>query len=391
MSIALIAIFQFQKHCLKMNKKIISNNIPATGKNLVKYRGIELIDRLGKDVILDVVTSILSGGNVRAMTEKLTQRRISMSNASMLMTFLTTSSQGHNIDTLYDQINAELINHKLTIEEKNYLYWIIGLTGKSIQNVLRGDKNNLKPYLDELSESINASETKLSEEFGGLNGKLIIDGSILDMSWKRFLQLSLAIGAQTLALRGAEKSMYGKFFEKLILGSVLSILGFQHTLNNDTSKKSMIFWLSQRGSKRESDATLLYKPGKGIRFDIGFIGVGNTEISLDKVSRFEREMEWGRELHYMKTIVLIDRIGEGSRIVEMAKNIDGSIIQMSMNYWVYEIAETIEKSIGYRHEILNLPKEKSIEYIELKMKAIDLKKFIEGIIVSEDEESPEEE
>ena len=24
---------------------------------------------------------------------------------------------------------------------------------------------------------------------------------------------------------------------------------------------------------------------------IGFIGVGNTEISLDKVSRFEREME----------------------------------------------------------------------------------------------------
>jgi hypothetical protein len=47
-----------------------------------------LIDKLGHDVV-DVVISILCGGNVRAMTEKINTNLLStMSNASMLMTFV---------------------------------------------------------------------------------------------------------------------------------------------------------------------------------------------------------------------------------------------------------------------------------------------------------------
>jgi len=367
-------------------KKTVSNSIPSIGKNLVKYRGIELIDRLGKDVIIDVVSSILCGGNVRAMTEKLTQRRIAMSNASMLMTFINSENQGINLDDIYTQINYELEKGKLSVAEKNYLFWIIGLTGKSIQNVLRGNRENLATYLSELAETIESSHEKLSEEFGELGGVFLVNDGTTELSWKRFLQIALALGTQTLAIRGAEKSMYGKFFEKLILGTVLSILGFEYSANTDHSKNSMIFWLSERGEKRESDATILYKPGKGVRFDIGFIGVGNTEISLDKVSRFEREMQRGSELHYMKTIVLIDRIGEGSRIVEMAHSIGGSIVQMSMNYWVYEVAQILESSIGYKHEILAVPKEKSIEYINTKIKQINMQRFITGIATEEEED-----
>jgi len=365
------------------SKRQISSSIPLIGKNLVKYKGVELIERLGRDVIIDVVSSILCGGNVRAMTEKLTQRRLAMSNASMLVTFFNSAKHGVDLDNLYSEVERELDKKGLSIEEKNYLYWIIGLTGKSIQNVLRGDKANIKKYLNDLDELVSSSQYKLTEEFGELEGLFIMKGADFVVSWKRFIQLSIAIGTQTLAIRGAEKSMYGKFFEKLILGSVLSILGFEYSSTNDTTKNSMIFWLSERGSKRESDATLLFKPGKGVRFDIGFIGVGNTEISLDKVSRFEREMERGAELHYMKTIILIDRIGDGSRIVEMAKKIDGTIIQMSMNYWVYEVAETLMDSIGYRDPILNMPKEKSIEYISQKMMNINISKFIEGDIAND--------
>ena len=36
-------------------------------------------------------------------------------------------------------------------------------------------------------------------------------------------------------------------------------------------------------------ASALIKAGHGVRFDIGFIGRRNPEISLDEVSRFERE------------------------------------------------------------------------------------------------------
>ncbi len=363
----------------------ITNKIPEKGKDLVKYKGAELIDKLGHDVIADVVASILSGGNVRAMTEKLTQRRIAMSNASMLMTFIETSYSGVDLKDLYKVIENELKSkHKLSIQEKNFVYWIIGLTGKSIQNVLRGNVQNLENYINELNESLDSNEEKVIEDYGKLNGNIILGDKSLPITWKTFLQISMAIGTQALAIRGAEKSMYGKFFEKLILGSLLTILGFKFIKNSDTSQSEMVFWLSERGEKRESDATLLIKPGKGVRFDIGFIGVGNTEISLDKVSRFEREMERGAEKHFMKTIILIDRIGEGSRIGEMAKAIDGEIVQMSMNYWVYEVATILKTSLGYNHPILSETRENSISYIEKHLAEINMKSFIEGLI-EEDE------
>lgn len=355
------------------------NKIPAKGKELVKYKGADLIDKLGHDIIMDVVRSILSGGNVRAMTEKLTQRRISMSNSSMLMTFIETSYSGVDLDDLYNIIYDELLSKKkLSVAEKNFVLWIIGLTGKSVQNVLRGNRSDIGKYIQGLNESLLANEKTAVEDFGQLTGSFEIDGKRLPISWKTFLQLSLAIGTQTLAIRGAEKSMYGKFFEKLILGCLLSILGFKFIKNSDTSVSEMVFWLSQRGAKRESDATLLLKPGKGVRFDIGFIGVGNTEISLDKVSRFEREMERGGETHFMKTIILVDRIGQGSRIVEMAKAIDGSIVQMSMNYWVYEVAEILQSSIGYTADILNGSKPESIQFVSARLNSVNLKNFING-------------
>lgn len=358
---------------------MVSKKIPIEGKELVKYKGIELIDKLGHDVILDVVESILTGGNVRAMTEKLTQRRIAMSNVSMLMTFIETSYSGADLKELYDIIKREFtMKNRLSVSEKNFLYWIIGLTGKSIQNVLRSNSENLDSYIIELKDSLISNEQKVVNDFGELKGNLIVGDKILPMNWSVFLQISLAIGTQTLAIRGAEKSMYGKFFEKLILGSLLTILGFKHINNSDTSNSENVFWLSERGEKRESDATLLLKPGRGVRFDIGFIGVGNTEISLDKVSRFERVMERGNKKHHMKTIVLVDSIGKGSRIVEMAKEIDGEIVQMSMNYWVYEIAMILKNTLEFDHQILNLPRSESIKIINQELKKINLKTFITG-------------
>jgi len=170
--------------------------------------------------------------------------------------------------------------------------------------------------------------------------------------------------------------MYGKLFEKLVLGSLLTILGFEKIHHEETSKTNKVFWLAARGKKRESDATLLYKPGVGARFDIGFIGPGNTEISLDKVSRFEREMEHGRQKHYMSTIIIVDRIGDRSRIVEMAKSIDGDIVQMSMTYWVKDICEILGNRINFRHKILQLSGAQTLKYVECKMQDIDLKEFI---------------
>lgn len=360
--------------------KRVSTHIPEQGKSLVKYKGTELIDRLGRDAITDVVTSILCGGNVRAMTEKLTRRRIALSNSSMLITFINALSKGISASELYSVIESELKPKKgLTSAERNYLQWIVGLTTKSIQNVLRGDISELEGYIQELEDSININTSRVGAEYGDLGGRISLNSETVELNWNVFLRLTLALGTQSLAIRGAEKSMYGKLFEKLVLGSILTILDFECISRDDVRRDSGVFWLSERGSKRESDATLLLQPGRGVRFDIGFIGVGNTEISLDKVSRFEREMERGQQRHFMKTIILIDRIGEGSRIQEMAREIDGEIVQMSMTFWVHNVANILHQTFNWKHPILSMTREASIDYIQRKMAEIDLTPFIMGM------------
>jgi hypothetical protein len=354
----------------------ISSNIPDIGKKIAVFSGKEMIDRVGQQIIKDVVNSILCGGNVRALTEGLTRKRLTISNAAMLMTLLNASK---NIDDfnkiLYLKAGEEIFSRELSIEEKAYLTWIIGLTGKSIQNVLRGDKDEFKKYLDNLDKSLAESVKECEDIFGNLNSQIKVDKENYLLNWHSILQLFTAIGAQTLALRGSEKSMYGKLFEKLILGSLLTILGFK-LINPKISKETnKVFWLSEQKDKRESDATLLVRPGVGVRFDIGFIGPGNSEISLDKVSRFEREMEFGRQKHFMTTLILVDRIGEGSRIKGLAKNIKGHIVQMSMSYWVKEVGEILAETTGYEHDIRKLHPDEGLDYIKKSLAKIDLNQF----------------
>ena len=324
-----------------MTYEKISKNIPRVGESLAKYKGVEVIDRIGEDIIKEVVASVLCGGNIRSLTEGLTRRRLTLSNAALFTTFLKSSHDIENfIDKLPEIVKMEL-NSNISNEKKLFLQWCVGLTEKSIQNVLRSENDEFDNYLNDLEESLKQSANKCKADYGELEGCLKIRDVECQVNWPFILYLFAAIGTQTLAIRGSEKSMYGKLFEKLLLGSLLSLLGFQKIDSKNTDETNKVFWLSDRGEKRESDATLLYKPGVGVRFDIGFIGPGNTEISLDKVSRFEREMEFGRQLHYMSTIILVDRIGEGSRISEMAKKINGDIVQMSMTHWTKEVAEIL--------------------------------------------------
>ena len=359
-------------------KNTICSQIPPIGKQLSNYSGAEIIDRLGTDIIRNVVTSILSGGNVRALTESLTRRRLNLSNAAMLMLYLECLKNNDNFSAnLHRLVADELKKEKLDRESRIFLNWLVGLTGKGIQNVLRSDTESFQEYLSNLDESLTKSVIESEALFGALQTIFTDKNNYkYKLGWRELSQIFTAVGAQTLTIRGSEKSMYGKYFEKLVLGSLLTLLGF--SLRNDKKQKlEKIFWLSERQNKRESDATVIYKPGIGARFDIGFIGPGNPEISLDKVSRFEREIEIGRQKHYMSTIILVDRIGARSRITNMAEKIDGNIIQMSMTYWVKEVAVILHKRMGFSHDLLNLSEEESVKYIKKHMKKIDLKHFVE--------------
>jgi hypothetical protein len=266
---------------------------------------------------------------------------------------------------------------KMQKQERWLMQWMLGLTDKAFQNVLRDSVENIEKYKKSYIEITQRAIDEFRKDYGEIQGAISLNAKTKAvLNWDFMVQLMSTVGAQTLAIRGSDKSTFGKLFEKLILGALLDILGFKIIAPYSVGKRKKVFWLSSRQEKRESDATLLYVAGKGVRFDIGFIGKGNPEISLDKVSRFEREMELGNQKWYMATIIIVDRVGQNSRIETLAKAIKGNIVQMSGAYWPVQVAKILSETLGYRNPILKMPQAKLNAYLKVKVNQVPFREIL---------------
>jgi hypothetical protein len=349
---------------------------PATLK-LLSASGSDLIRQVGLEVVRGVVLDVLTGRNLRDSTEVLTRRRIATLNLATVNLFLQGATRSENFANQLPHLAADILTHKrLTKAEKWLAQWALGLTDKAVQNVLRDNPDALTEYRDRYIETCREVIANHEQTYGKLSGVLKLGSKVsAEVNWLLMTYLLNTIGAQTLAIRGSEKSAYGKLFEKLILGSLLHILGFKHVIP-PPEQFERVFWLSSREERRESDATLLYEAGKGVRFDIGFIGRGNPEISLDKVTRFEREISLGRSRWYMATIILVDRIGANSRIERLAQEVKGTIIQMSAGYWPQQVAQELHRVLGFEHQLVNMEQAHIEEFLRHELGQVPLEDFI---------------
>ena len=320
------------------------------------------------------------------MTESLTQRRLLLMNSGLFVTFLKALSSYDNFTSeMTKLLSDELANsrstrrraEKLSKEEQQFLLWFLGLTLKSVDNVTRGD-NGLSEYLKVLDSNLRGIADTVTESFGQLDLHVSLNNESYNLKWPALLRCMLAMGAQTLTIRGSEKSIYGKLFEKFVLGSAITLMGGEYIHKDDTSKDRMVFWLSsENNDRRECDATFLLRPGIGICFDIGFIGKGNPEAAMDKLTRYDNQLQRGRRRNYMSTIVLIDTIGETSRARAIAEETGGFLIQMSGTYWIKELAEDIKSVDGtFDNPLLHMTNEESLAYIKEEVNKIDLSKFM---------------
>jgi len=357
--------------------KWILDLMPKKAKLLLGASGKELIREIGLDVIKGVVLDVLSGRNLRDSTEMLTRKRIASLNAGTLVMFIKGQTLSKNF---IERLTTEACNglkERHGKEHRWILQWILGLTDKAYQNVLRDRPNLLEDYTQRYIQVYNEVSALSKEDYGPLSGELILSNTQkAQLDWNFIIHVLGTIGAQTLAIRGSEKSTYGKLFERLIMGSLLHILGFELIDPKKPTKLTRVFWLASREERRESDATALFEAGKGVRFDIGFIGRGNPEISLDKVTRFEREIEFGRGRWYMATIMIVDTIGAKSRIPQLAKKVDGKVVQMSMAYWPKQVAQILAETVGLKHELTKMPDSQIADYLKKKMATLPLESFI---------------
>lgn len=191
--------------------------------------------------------------------------------------------------------------------------------------------------------------------------------------------MCIAIGSQTLTIRGSSKSMNGKMFEKLVLGSLLSIMGFEYCPEPpktvDPTKK--LFWLSNMDeNERETDATIIYN-SNAISIDIGFIGRGNPEITLDKVTRFGAYKHIGGIKHDMSTIIIVDTVGENSDLFNKASRVNGSVLQMKDKDWVLQFAKLLCQKYNIHHPLETTTFDQLPTYLETAMKPINISRFFQ--------------
>lgn len=359
---------------------------PASLK-LLTGSGAELIEQIGLDVVREIIFDILTGKNVWDSTETLTRSRITALNLATATLFFKGASSAPDFVQRLPYLAAEtLARPGLTKPERWFAQWILGLTDKAFQNVLRDDNRLIDGYRDRYVEACNEIINNYKQEYGELTGtlKIIQEGeessegnTETSIDWLLVTYLLNTIGSQTLTIRGSDKSTNGKLFEKLVLGSLLSILGFTYEVSQKIGEG--VFWLSSQSEKRESDATLLYKLGQGVRFDIGFIGRGNPEISLDKVTRFDHVDVLGNAHFYMATIIIVDRIGKETRLTEVARNIGGEVVQMSAAYWPKDIAILLNRTLGFEHELVDMEQEKIEAFLKAKLNKVPLESFVKNM------------
>lgn len=352
--------------------------LPESARPLLESRkGVDVVEEIGLDVVQGVIFDVMRGINIRDSTEPLTRRRISLLNAAMIAQYASLPSSVTSVEALTNAVAETLEKSRLGKGNGWMLNWTLGLTDKGVQNVLRDDHLGLSDYAQRFLDTLHQTTETAQKDFGELDGTLRVGDKEVPLNWFFILYLATSIGSQTLTIRGSEKSLYGKLFEKLVLGSVLHVLGFEYvpgTGPTDLSRRQ--YWMSTT-EKRESDATLLIAPGKGVYFDIGFIGRGNPEIVLDKVSRFERTAEFVERRHGMVTFIIVDRIGARSRIEELATNIEGTVIQMSMSYWPQLMAQRLhEKFDGYNDEIVNAEHERVQQLIKERLASAPLENLL---------------
>ncbi len=374
---------------------------PESGQVLLKGGGKQFIEQIGVEAVRQAVYNVLLGGNLRTQTEPLTRRRIAqVSGAVVAMLangYMTIEHFEEQLSTLaLEQLENGKRHGNAAIWPAR---WVIGLTGKGNQNVLRSNQEAASDYVTEFEKVITEAAAHCREQFGDYSMSLSLtengQTSTAELDWRGIARLTTAIGAQTLTIRGSDKSIYGKLFEKLILGSILTILGFQRVDFRTNQKDRGVFWLSDSSDTRESDATVIVAPGKIARFDIGFIGSGNSEISKDKLSRFAREVETQSGKLSSTTFIIVDRLPRTSKTEAAAKLIGAEIVQMSMQYWPKTLCHLLNERFGFKHELQGVPDSELNTYFKERMKAIPVQDFLNTLsleevesqgAVSEDEE-----
>ena len=203
----------------------LSELLTPAALKLLSASGNDLIQEVGMDIIRGVVHDVLTGRNLRDSTEVLTRRRIAALNLAMVNLFVQGAASSADFVSQLPYLATEILTReRITKAERWLAQWTLGLNDKAFQNILRDNPTLLAEYRDRYIQTCQDVIANHTSAYGEIAGTLGIGSNTkAKVDWLLLTYLLNTIGAQTLAIRGSEKSAYGKLFEKLILGALLHI------------------------------------------------------------------------------------------------------------------------------------------------------------------------
>jgi hypothetical protein len=128
---------------------LIRELIPPMLRHLLEVRGTEFVRQIGEDVIRQVVLDVMCGRNLRDATEMLTRRRIALVNAGLVMLFLKGARTDADFVSRLTDLAGDELRQSHSRSDRWVLQWLLGLTDKAAQNVLRDDPSALDTYKEQ--------------------------------------------------------------------------------------------------------------------------------------------------------------------------------------------------------------------------------------------------
>lgn len=123
------------------------------GRNNIKATSSDFINMVGEEGVKDIVKKVFLGDNVRDVTEFITQRRLINSYSAMLELYLKTFNlHNDSIKEFIEFIAKDL--QKTKGDAKLLDLWLLGLTKKGLDNIVRIEEN-IVDYQFSFESSVN--------------------------------------------------------------------------------------------------------------------------------------------------------------------------------------------------------------------------------------------
>ena len=163
---------------IKRQLNALTDLISPADLDLLSASGSQLVEQIGLDVVRGVVLDILTGKNLRDSTEALTRRRIATLNLATMELFIKGSANSKDFVNQLPKIATDILSKgNLSKSERWLAQWILGLTDKAFQNVLRDDPEAIAEYRDRYIQTCDEVIATRKTEKGTLQGEITINGS----------------------------------------------------------------------------------------------------------------------------------------------------------------------------------------------------------------------